>query len=51
VVKNPAIATRDKAKCDAIVAEVGRCFAKLQQLDGEPHEKKVCELRFHKPPG
>lgn len=48
VVKNPDVATRDKAKRDDIVAETERRLAKLKELDGEPHHKAECELRAHK---
>jgi hypothetical protein len=47
VVKNPDVASRDKAKRDDITAEVERRLAALKELDGEPHQKAECALRSH----
>jgi hypothetical protein len=47
VVRNPAVATRDKAKRDDIIAEAERQLAALKELDGEPHHKAECRLRAH----
>jgi transposase len=48
VVHNPEEAERDRAGREEIVAEVERQLEALKQLEGEPHEKRACELRAHR---